>query len=154
MEKGVSRKVIIIPAYDKRDPDPKKSYGIGSATLVFGLDGSDGCVRFQITTGWHLPHNQEEITHRFRKEQNNISNYFYNPFLPYPSDLSYHSRKQIYSGDFHDDHCEWLNGEPCWFMGSSTNAQRIFDIMVREGDEAMWKELEKFYDKTFRVVKE
>jgi hypothetical protein len=160
MENGVSRKVIILPAYDKRDPNPNNSYGTNAMMLVFGIDGPDGCVRFQINTGWNLPHIQKEVIQRYKDEivsiieqqDENEWKYMYNPFLPHPSDLSYHSHEALAPGEFHSDHCEWLSGTQCWFYGTSSEAKKVFDIMVRDGDEAMWKFLEDFYRDTFRVV--
>jgi hypothetical protein len=41
--------------------------------------------------------------------------------------------------------CEYLNGDPCFYDGSSLNAVQYFDILVEKGDEALWLKLEEYY---------
>ncbi len=44
------RIVQIVPAYDRRDPDPKKNYGIHNAELRMILKGPHGVVQFVCST--------------------------------------------------------------------------------------------------------
>ena len=55
------RIVFVQPAYDRRNPDPKKNYGIHGAHLVFVLKGVLGAVEFDIGTNWYLPHVVKEL---------------------------------------------------------------------------------------------
>ena len=53
-------------AYDKRDVDPKKNYGIHGVDLTFILKNEQGAVVFKLFTGWHLPHVQKELENKDR----------------------------------------------------------------------------------------
>lgn len=45
--------------------------------------------------------------------------------------------------------CEFVGGVPCYYDGSGLNADRIYDVLKSRGEEAVWKELESFYIRTF-----
>ena len=53
MPEKLERLIGFRPAYDKRDPDPSKSYGVGSVTIRFAVRGKHGGVSFGILTGWY-----------------------------------------------------------------------------------------------------
>ena len=128
--------VRIYPAYDNRHPDPAKNYGIHGAEMGFYLKGKKGAVQFLLYTNWHLPHIQKELS-RERMQ-------------PQPVDLGYHSPKPTYKGHtVIDKHCEFLDGKKCYYDGSTSNAYEIFNILVKEGDEGMWKELDQYYKSCF-----
>jgi hypothetical protein len=48
--------------------------------------------------------------------------------------------------------CRYLDGKPCYYDGSSLNAERIFDVLTAEGDEGVWRELEAYYHATFQAI--
>jgi len=58
---SLTREIKFSPAYDKRDPDPSKNYGIHGVTITFLLKGEKGAVQFVLYTNWHLPHVDHEI---------------------------------------------------------------------------------------------
>lgn len=41
--------------------------------------------------------------------------------------------------------CVWLDNSPCFYDGSGLRAQEVFKIFVKEGEEALWEELEDAY---------
>ena len=130
------------PAFDKRHDDPKKNYGIGAVMMHFGLMGDEGAVSFTLSTGWYLKPNREEI-----KEKHGF------PPEPMGFSVGYHSPKPI--RDFQkidepsQESCEYLDGKPCWFDDSALYAVEVMEILIRDGEEAMWAELEKYYNSTF-----
>ena len=131
------------PAFDKRSSNPKKNYGIHGAELAFYLKGEEGAIQFVIYTNWHLPHVQKEL-----------DNKLHDHILchPMPADLGYHSKIPRYDGQKAlTEDCEWTGGK-CYYDGSGLNADRIYKILVEQGDEAVWKELEKEY--TIRLIEE
>jgi len=92
--------VEFTPAYDKRDPDPKKNYGIHGVELRMVLKGPEGAVQFVLYTQWMLPHVQKETDKR--TVQKILAggaaidlDVFYHPM---PADLGYHSPKPMYEG--------------------------------------------------------
>lgn len=130
------RLVTFEPAYDERDSKP--SYSIGCAIVRFYLKGPRGVVQFVLYTGWHLPHVQKELL-----EKDGASLLY-----PFPTDLGYHSPVPRYEGQISYS-CDLLPGKKCYYDGSGLNAQPVYETLVREGDEAMWNELEEYYKSVF-----
>ena len=136
------REIRFYPAFDKRDPDSSKNYGIHGVEMRFLLMGDKGAVQFVLYTNWHLPHVMEEL----EAKQNRA----YNPFKPLPADLGYHSLKPMYDGHpVTTGSCEYLDGKPCYYDGSGLNAEDIFRILVSQGGEAVWVQMEYYYHELF-----
>ena len=138
------RIVKVTPAYDRRDPDPHKNYGIHGAHLLFVLKGEFGAVAFDIGTNWYLPHVADELRH---------NEYLYSGksfFEPTPYSIGYHSPKPMYE-DHHMSavECEYLDGKSCYFGDSVTYSDVPFKILVSEGSEAMWAWMENYYKERF-----
>jgi hypothetical protein len=167
------------PAYDKRDPNPKKNYGIQGVSMRMLVKGPEGAVQFLLYTNWHLPHVAEEM--RKRTAMRLLTSSSLRLFEPLPADLGYHSLKPMYEGQkvmgaekFDFDHktilkgatgeisiptmiqtgtftpCDVLDGKPCYYDGSSLKAERIFNVLLVEGSAGVWRELRKYYIETFR----
>ncbi len=119
-------------AFDKRDPDPNKDYGIHGVTLRMVLKGPLGAIQFVVYTNWHLPHIDR-------------SGWPQHMCDPMPADLGYHSPHAMYEGQTQTDNCPWLDGKPCFYDGSGLQADPIFALLVEKGGEAVWKELERRY---------
>ena len=136
------------PAYDKRDSDPNKNYGIHGVTLRFVYKGEKGATQFVLYTNWQLPHVTEEQRKRMSSDK-----YFL--FEPLPADLGYHSPVPQYEGQTClQDECEYLDGKPCYYDGSALQADRVFVRLLEEGDEGVWKELAEYYESMFGNAKE
>lgn len=124
--------ITFYPAYDKRSTDPKKNYGVHGVDLRMVLKGELGAVQFMLYTNWHLPHIEGRID------------------KPLPADLGYHSFKPMYEGqEAIRKECEFLGGKPCYYDGSTLNAERIYNVLLESGSDGVWKELESFYVETF-----
>ena len=65
---------------------------------------------------------------------------------PWAVDLGVH-RPKLSRGEFFET-CEYLGG-PCYYEGSSLPARRYLDLLLQDGEEALWRALEAFYVKTF-----
>jgi hypothetical protein len=129
------REIAMSPAYDKRHPDPNKNYGIGSVTVTFILKGERGAVQFKLGSGWFLPESQKP----------GISDDY-----PMAWDKGYHSYIPRYDGQTPiTDSCHVLDGKPCYYDGSTLNAEPLLDVLLREGSEGIWRELEQYYKETF-----
>lgn len=69
---------------------------------------------------------------------------------PMPAYLGYHSPKPMYEGQSAITHeCEFLEGKPCYYDGSALNAGPVYERLVSEGSEGVWKALEAYYEETF-----
>lgn len=130
------------PAYDRRDPDPLKNYGIHGVNLLFVLKGEKGAVQFLLFTNWYLPHVRDELEAK-RTD--------WTLFRPMPADLGYHSKIRLHEWNDEKpqfDDCEWTEGN-CWYDGSGLNAEPVFQRLLREGDSGIWAALEDYYTSTF-----
>lgn len=132
--------VIFEPAYDKRNPDPAKNYGLHGVNLRFVLKGEKGAVHFCVFTNWHLP----EVTEEFKNKPRG-----YTWWEPKPSDISYHSKTRLNEWDYEHENCTWLDGKTCYTDGSSLYAEKPFETLIREGSEGLWKFLEDYYNNIF-----
>ncbi len=47
-------------AWDRRDPDPKKNYGVHGVTARWILLGPKGAIQFVVYTNWQLPNVRAE----------------------------------------------------------------------------------------------
>ena len=108
------------PAFDKGDQG-----GIHGVDLEFALIGPAGAVTLMIYTGWHLPEVRETLRGKG-----------YHPEV-LPADFGYHSRNKIHSG-IKCPCCHLLKGAACYYDGSGLRANEVFDLFVREGEEALW----------------
>jgi len=142
----LERIVKFYPAFDKRDPDPAKNYGIHGVELLMAVKGPKGVVQFKLYTNWQLPHIQEEMLNKPVRDRTTAMW----RFLPMPTDLGYHSYVPHYEDQSCiTDACELLDGKPCYYDGSGLNAEPVFKLLVEKGDEAVWRKLERYYEVTF-----
>lgn len=133
-----TRIVEFTPAYDRRSSDPKQNYGVGSVQLRLVLKGSRGAVQFLLYTDWHLPHVVQELDHKGYR------------FAPSPADLGYHSLVPRYEGQEPiTDACPYLDGQPCYYDGSSLAADAVWLRLLNDGDAGVWAALEDYYRHVF-----
>lgn len=143
MEPKLEKRVIFKPAFDKRSPDPRKDYGVHGVEIVFILKGEQGAVQFLVYTHWMLSHVQKELD---AKETDHLFCH------PSPADLGYHSYVPRYEGQASiTDNCETLDGKPCYYDGSGLGAIPIYQVLLKEGDDGVWRELELYYQQVFKV---
>jgi len=127
------------PAFDMRHPDPRRNYGIGDVLIRFVLKGKKGAVQFLFSTGWFLPHVRKELERK---------NFFTKMTYPRAWHLGYHSPKPISGYEERVEDCPIFEGE-CYHNGSFIKADPILEKLIAEGEEAVWKELEKYYEEIF-----
>lgn len=137
--------VWVSPAFDKRDPDPSKNYGIGACRITFVLKGPLGAVQFMVGTDWYLPSVQrgqrdwqQDFDRRFDKIQ------------PAGHDIGYHSPKPRYDDQkpLRQD-CELVEGGTCYYDGSSLQAEEMIPDFIAGGTTWLWPELERRYRDLF-----
>jgi len=122
------------PAFDKRNSDPKKNYGIGAVKVYMVLKGGGKAVHFVFSTGMYLPKTHQTWLSRFP--------YNREPYIGY--DVGYHDTEPHYEGQTHSqEKCEWLNGKPCYCDGSALRAEEFMKVLVKKGSGAVWRLLKK-----------
>lgn len=147
MKKAIKFKKSIefYPAFDKRDPDPNKNYGIHGMEILFLLSGERGVTQFLIYTDWQLPHVQEEF---FNNPPKYKTSFF--RLQPMGADLGYHSPVPLYEGQSVSfEKCSRLGGKPCYYDGSSLNADNFIPEFLAGGIDAVWRKLEELYHERF-----
>ena len=183
----MERLTILHPAYNKRNPDPKKDYGVHGVELRMVLKGPKGAVQFVLFTNWMLPEVQQDLdlgTLMLASDGFTLPNYLSETpsgirevdeglesakrmigmsqpkgldllhlqcfYHPQPADLGYHSPVPMYKDQTPtSDSCEYLDGKPCYYDGSGLNAKPVYDILLKEGSEGVWKYLEDYYKRIF-----
>jgi len=136
------RIVTMRPAFDKRDPDPKKNYGIHGVELRMAAKGPFGATQFLLYTNWMLPHVTKETMQRELGRSSEIG--LRCSFLPMPADLGYHWHAPRYDGQQERD-CDLLPSGKCYYDGSGLNAEPIFETLLTEGSDGVWRKLEEYY---------
>ncbi len=125
------------PAWDRRDPDPKKNYGIHGMELCFVLKGSKGATQFLIFTNWLLPSLRDMQKKGWPMPLRE----------PMPADVGYHARVPQHEGQNSvTESCIYLDGAPCYYDGSGLQAQALFDEFVAKGEDVIWETLEAHYN--------
>lgn len=144
--------VEFAPAFDKRNPDPSKNYGIHGVELRMILKGDKGAVQFVLYTNWHLPHVQQELVTKCHR-QGGPSLIGGSPWCsnePMPADLGYHSPIPRYDGQgICTESCGYLDGKPCYYDGSGLNAKKVYEVLLEKGSDGVWEYLQDFYDELF-----
>ena len=163
---------IFKSAYDKRNTDPKKDYGIHSVQCYMVLIGKKGATHFTFSTGILLPKTIEEYIKdgRAKYELTSYGYHFLNKPMGY--DVGYHSPKPGFEGQkiYHPTKivksgkelkdykfkkvgkeppvCDYI-GVPCFSDGSALRAEEWMDIFVNEGSEKIWGMLKEDYIERF-----
>lgn len=146
------RIVELEPAYDRK----AEGYGIHGVELRMVLKGAEGAVQFALSTGWYLPETvgseagDWDIHHRYDEclHRHGLGSHH-----PMPTDLGYHSRVPRYDDQSAiTQECIYLDGEPCYYDGSTLNAWHPFEALLRGGHEGVWTYLENYYAEIFEEV--
>jgi len=151
------RVVDVAAAFDRRSHNPAQNYGIHGVEMRFVLKGEKGAVQFLIFTNWHLPHVEEEhrrLVQRKAIQHEPVSIWLESLYRPIAADIGYHSPEPRYEGQEPMEDCSYVSGGHCYYDGSSLAAQRFYDVMLREGGDGLWRELEAYYLAVFETEPE
>ena len=133
------------PAYDRRNKDPKKDYGIHGVETIFYLRKPKGIMQFVLYTNWQL----KSIRKEAETEPNNMTLKVDYPFeywqAPLPADVGFHSIKQRYEHQEPMD-CDLLKRGKCYYDGSGLAAEDAFECLIEKGEEGLWSYLEDRYE--------
>jgi hypothetical protein len=147
----LTRKIEFQPAYDYRS---RPGYGMHCVEIGFYIYGPKGTVQFKLQTNWGLPSMRADLLDGVRSTINKeyVSEMF---VFPQALDLGYHSLVPRYEGQgCMRQECPYLDGKPCYYDGSTLNAEPILERLIAEGEEAVWRELEDYYHSLFDAADE
>lgn len=139
MSETFERLVEFTPAFDGRDPDPSKNYGVHGVEMRMVLKGARGAMQFVVFTNWHLPAVEQDFGEKALYSK---------LYLPMGADVGYHSPSPLYAGQGQMAECPYLGG-PCYYDGSGLAAEEMLEVLIAEGGEAVWKRLEDRYREVF-----
>lgn len=130
------REIWWTPAYDKRDPNPSKNYGVHGMEITFVLrtpDFKQG-LTFTLMTNWHLPHVTQEMRQRGRLPEVLPASVALHTLAPADEPASIST-------------CQVVGG-PCRGDGgcSFTLGDEFFKILVTDGIEALWSKMQATLD--------
>lgn len=135
---ALTKKIEFAPAFNKGE-----KYGIHCMEIRFLLSGESGVVQFLLFTGWYLPDDAKRLRDSCRGGG-------YCPSAPIPADIGYHALAPVYEGqEIMQKECRYLGGNPCYYDGSGLEAERYFNTLIRDGEDALWKEMEAYYNYIF-----
>lgn len=145
--KNLKRSIKFYPAWDKRNPDPKKDYGIHGVEIQFWLTGPKGGISWGIYTDWLLDSVLKDKKWpgfkdtTYRKDGTRS--------FPMGVELAYHSPKPTNKWQKEKDGtlgCQLLpKGKKCWGDAGFIAGGDLMKVLIEKGEEAVWKEMESWY---------
>lgn len=135
------------PAYDRRK-DPKGNFGIHNAVMLFVLKGKHGAVSLSVSTGWHLPHVKKEQEQRIVHDIQYGKNLSHAPLLGMEgqgTEYCVHSNVRRSEHEYARHDCEYTANGDCYGTAAYGYAETLFDILVADGTDGLWVQLEKEY---------
>ena len=130
------------PAYNK----VAEGFGRHGMELRFVLKGEKGAVQFVLYTGIYT--SQDRDAYERHGGILGIDGRRHGPhpaIMAHGADLGYHALEPDYDGQTVREDCPYLDGRPCYYDGSTLNAEDPFDIFTDQGEEALWTFLEQYY---------
>lgn len=120
------------------------SHGCHGLNILFVSQGQEGAVQFLMFTGW-IPQYAEQSSIGVRSIRESGLHMM-------PADLGYHSKTPRYEGQNKiQEACEFCDGQPCYYDGSSLNANDAMYALVNGGDDALWRFLDAYYASVFEA---
>ncbi len=140
----LARVVKFYPAYNKM----AEGRGRHGVNLLMALKGDDkGAVSFSLYTNWYLPDDTISLIKSTVSADTEMKIETF--FTPQPAGIDYHSLIMLSEYDAKIDRCDLLDGQPCYSDGSVTASTHVYNLLLTEGDEAVWKYLEEYYRQLF-----
>jgi hypothetical protein len=135
------REFFANPAYDKRDLEPTKDYGVGGILMNFVIKGDHGAINFVLSTNFVLPQTLE-----FWQKKKEITKQIDLSYWLRPNtDLCFHGLKPKYEGHKSHNDCCWMPGKECYVECDSFGGDEAYQALLTGGSEAMWQYMEKRY---------
>jgi len=122
---------------DTCKPGEGGSHGRGGVDMTWFLIGKDLAIQFVVATGWELPETYPDLEKKGFLTTDRFSMY------PMASYIGYHSRTPLYEGASPMNECQFF-GE-CYYDGSSLNADKGLEILLREGSDAVWVWMKEYF---------
>lgn len=134
-----THEIKIHAAYDKRNPNPKKNYGIHGAHIYFSVKTEDNeGLSFSVSTNWQLPHVQKEID--AKEPVPGLDKYWGHKPSAFSVDI--HTKTPRYEGQSCIENCS-ITGGKCYADGSGMLGESFLETLITEGSEGLFKRMEQ-----------
>lgn len=120
---GIIHKLVMLPAFDLRDTNPAKNFGICCVRLNFISQRENRAVVWTFFTNWYLPQN---------RRGDNVTDGL--------GSIDYHSPVPFYEGQLATTDCSFTGGD-CYSGGSGLRSNTLFDKFIADPQE-VWKTLD------------
>lgn len=125
-----TKKIHMTAAYDRRDSNPHKNYGVHGLHIYFSLTHESGNgITFSVATNWQLP--------QVRTLASTLSK-------PMAFGVDIHLKIPRYEGQSSTKNCTITGGE-CYCDGSALLGDEFLETLIAGGDEALWLRMEEQY---------
>lgn len=146
MSTNFTREIKFLPAYDYRD-EPGDQRGAGGARMIFILRGPLGAISASINTGWVA---RPLVRHWIQGGNNQRAD---RPGVDrtladiYPSGDFVGAHSPVCREDFDESPgtCDWLDSGECYISGSYLAANKVLEVLVGGGSDAVWEHLAGLY---------
>jgi len=135
--KDFYRRVEFTPAWDRRDPDPSKDYGVSGVSIHFSLVGENGAISWEIMTSWVLPSTEEMWKSKGLGH--------FGLFKPTAGGVGFHYPPEREDLDYLEiGPCNLLGECRCdvGFLYGNTMMQRL----IEGGEDTLWAEMIQAYE--------
>lgn len=132
-----ARRVSFAAAYDKRDPNPSKNYGIHGVRITFAVIRDGEGLTFSVLTNWQLPHVQAEADAQKSKPGRD--------YRPMAFGVDIHRKVPTYEDQAPIENCS-ITGGDCYFDGSALLGESFLETLITGGDEALFARMEKQFE--------
>jgi hypothetical protein len=127
------RDIQIFPGQDQR----ASNNGFSCAELLFHYGDPTAAVTFAVRTDW-LPITMHHTTIRPDRTIR-------------PLDLIYHfNNPTLTARQSHMERCSYIEGE-CYAVYDKQHLERLVDVLLAEGSEGVWRELEILFRQEARI---
>lgn len=136
MSEIFEKTIKIMPASDRRHPEPDKNYGISGVRIFFILKGLLGVITFEMLTELFLPYVLDEF-----KTKDNVHS------MGFVGTVHSHSLKPLYKDQkISIDKCEFLDNKLCYGNICSTDiGSQLARSLVHVGEDSVWYRLTELY---------
>lgn len=145
MSKRLERTIEVYPGYDRRHTDRAKDEGMHGAEFMFILRGEKGSITFRCYTDW-LPLITQESLMEGSRRSGVVG------VQPVPQDMVIHSPTPLSYGQLiARKDCPYTATGVCYSDTSSKIAHYLRDLLLLEGSEGVWRELQVRYRAAFSI---
>lgn len=137
---GTLRWMEMRAGWDKRDPEPRKNFGIHGAELIFGVSRGNLAVVLVWMTPFYLRETRKHLQYHRLRDYDGLGS------------IDYHSKVQLYEGQSKITNCEYTGGD-CYCDGSAIAAGELFDRTVEDPEE-IWKTLVSWLEEKEKQIRD